>query len=256
MKSVAYTLLALLFFSCSAFASGPSLTFAQSSDGTVFAVYATGACPVGTVPNPDLVPAVTISGGQINISSNAGIASDFGGCNPQSNPGFLLPASLGKLSDGHYTVVWSFNPNLGQTTGAFDIAQNSLVVANCGSLPHPSAISGSWYDPGYSGSGFSFQMSGSGLFVTYYGWDATGNHLWLVSDAGPTSLAINTPIVLNMSYATGGTFDRPQHNLARWGLLVVNFTSCQAATARLSGRSGNQNLSLTQLIGIAGLPGC
>ncbi|MFT3791074.1 MAG: hypothetical protein QM741_08345 [Rudaea sp.] len=165
----------------------------------------------------------------------------------------MLPASLGKLVDGHYTVTWSFDPQ--QISGGFDVASGSLVATG-GNLPNSSAASGLWYDPIYTGSGFNLLMSNAGFLVTYYGWDAVGNRLWLISDTGPTSLGLNTPIVLNMSYSTDGVFSRPQLKPTQWGLLVLNFTNCRTATASLTGKDGVQNLSLIQLAGIAGLPGC
>lgn len=257
MKAISYFLCVLVSVSCSAFASDHTLTFSQSTDGTVFAVYVSGACPLGLNPSQGNAPTVTINAGQIDISSYGAVYSYFGTgvppCNPQASPGYMLPASLGKLPDGHYTVVWSFSSK--QISGAFDVASGSLVTAN-GGVANSSAVSGLWYDPLYTGSGFNLLMSKAGFLVTYNGWDANGNRLWLISDTGPTSLSLNAPVVLNMSYSAEGIFSRPQLKPVLWGSLVLNFTSCQTATASLAGKDGIQNLSLTQLAGIAGLPGC
>jgi hypothetical protein len=164
----------------------------------------------------------------------------------------MIPAAIGKLGDGHYQVVWNFSP--GQVVGTFDVAAGSLVTAT--STPNGSSVSGFWYDPVYSGSGFNFGFSSNGLLGTYFGWDAQGNRLWLTTDIGPRLLTLGVPIVFNMTYTTGGSFGMPQHNVAQWGSLVVNFSSCRAATASLSGVDGIQNFSLVQLSGIVGLPGC
>ena len=117
-------------------------------------------------------------------------------------------------------------------------------------------MSGQWYDPVYSGSGFGFQMLESGLLVTYFGWDATGNRLWLVSEIGPKVLEWNTPVVVNMYSTVGGVFNNPQHNVVQWGSLTLNFSTCEAATGSLVGKDGVQNLSLRLLAGIAGQSGC
>ena len=254
MKSTPYVLYALLCFSELAVADGSTLAFTQSADRSVLAVYDSGSCPVGPNPNQTIAPVVSIDASQVNISSYGGIAGPYGTCNPRLVPGFMLPASLGKLADGHYTVTWTYSP--GQITGAFDVVQGSLVTSNGATFPHPSAISGLWYDPAYTGSGFNFQLSYQGLLVTYYGWDAAGNRLWLTSDIGPSSLAVDGPVVLNMTYTTGGVFGNPQHNLAQWGQLIVKFSSCQAARITLSGKDGMLNSSPVLLAGIVGLPGC
>lgn len=124
------------------------------------------------------------------------------------------------------------------------------------SITNPSGVSGLWYDPVYSGSGFDFKILESGLLVTYFGWDAAGNRLWLMSDIGPKVLEWNTPVVINMNYTVGGVFTNPQDNVVQWGSLTLNFSTCEAAIASLAGKDGVQNLSLRLLAGIAGQSGC
>lgn len=239
-----------------AFAGPGPLTFTQSGDGNFYAVFSTGPCLAGLYPAPKS-PTVAVDANQITITSNGVVASQFGNppppCDPKSEPGYLLPAPLGKLSDGHYSVVWNYSP--GTVAGAFDVASGSLVPAGV-ALTNSSAVSGVWYDPLLVGSGMNLQMSGSGLLVTYFGWDSNGSRMWLTSDIGPKTIYPNTPIVLNMSYTTGGTFSLPKHNLAQWGTLTMSFSSCQSATASLWGIDGQQNMTPVQLAGIAGLPGC
>jgi len=141
---------------------------------------------------------------------------------------------------------------------ATDACKNLLTSASGGGsiISTPQSVTGLWYDQKYSGSGFNFQMSGSGLLVTYFGWDATGNRMWLISDIGPASITPGTSIALNMSYTVGGTFNNPMHNAAQWGNLILNFSNCHAATATLSGKDGTQYLNLQQLSGVVGLPSC
>lgn len=258
ITSYLFVLCALVSVSCSVFASNGTLAFTQSTDGVVSAVYNSGPCLLGLYPSQGVTPTVTINASQIVITSPSAVFSYFGSgeppCDPQISSGYMLPAALGKLPDGHYPVIWSFYP--GQLVGAFDVVSGLLVSAPGASLPIPAAVSGLWSDPGYSGEGFNFLMSNSGFLVTFYGWDDVGNRLWLTSDMGSTSIELNRPIVLNMTYTTGGVFSDPQHNLVQWGSLVLNFTSCKAALASLSGKDGTQNLNLTQLAGIAGLAPC
>jgi len=253
MRSILGFVFVSVAVSCSAFSSDRGLAFTQSTGGTLLAVFISGACPLGLNPSEEGTPTVTIGANQIDISSGSAVSSYFGSCDPALSPGFLIPVSLGKLLDGHYVVVWSFYPE--QISGTFEVASGSLVTTN-ERITNPSGVSGLWYDPVYGGSGFNFQMLESGLQVTYLGWDAAGNRLWLVSDIGPKVLAWNMPVVLNMNYTVGGIFNNPQHNVVRWGSLTLKFSTCEAATASLSGKDGVQDLSLRLLAGIAGQPGC
>jgi hypothetical protein len=282
MKRIALCLARVVLFCapiCAVAGGGPTLSFSQASDGTagtfgdaaqtgqvngtITAVLLAPPCSqFGTVPNQikpsDVTPVVKINptnSNEIDISSPASggpgtqLPIDFNfNCNPHDSPGFTLAASLGKLTDGRYTVIWDAYPQEVRATFA-------VVSGLLGSM-YPSTITGTWYDPALSGSGFTFQMSGYGLLVTYYGWDAAGNRLWLTSDIGPSSLIPGEPVTLNMSYTTGGTFSNPHNNVVPWGTLVLNFKSCRVATATLSGKDGTANLNLLSLAPTVGLPGC
>lgn len=272
MKARAFPMLvlALLLAPCAGFAQ---MSFSQAPDGTagtlgdtvqtgflngtISAILSFPPCAFGPLPSrlpgtpPPTVRINPTQPGEIDVSSvGGGIASPPPGgfvCDPQDNPAFTLKAPLGKLADGRYTVVWDIYPSRGAGTFA--------VVGGLLSSIYPSAVTGTWYDPAASGTGFTFQMS-NGLLVTYYGWDASGNRLWLTSDIGPSSLIPNTPILLNMSYTSSGTFNSPRHDVVAWGTLVLNFQNCHAATAKLSGKDGTVNLKLSVLAPAVGPPGC
>jgi hypothetical protein len=231
-----------------------TMSFVQTQDG-IAAILSSGPCPSGQIPNANATPTVTVkANNEIDIASDGGgVRQPLQGtlCDPIADPPISLKAQLGKLADGTYTVVWNFfSPQEADVTGTFAVVSGSL------SSIFPSTVTGFWYDPVFSGSGFNFQMSPFGLLVTYYGWDATGNRLWLTSDFGPSSLIPNAPITLKMTYTTGGTFGNPQHHSAQWGTLTLNFASCRAATASLSGNDGTVALNLVALVGVPGLPGC
>ena len=242
---------AVIVTSFSFYASAAILSFSQSIDGTISAVLTTGPCPLGPLPG-QATPIVTTTPTEIDISTGSGgISSYFGAvylCDPQGSPGITVKAPLGKLGDGTYTVVWNYYPK--QTKGTFAVVGGALRSI------YPTSVSGLWYDPAASGSGFNFEMDANWLLVTYFGWDAAGHRLWLTSDFGPYSLIPNTPITLNMSYTTGGTFSNPQHNVVPWGTLVLNFSSCRSASATLSGKDGTVNLNLTHLTFVGGAPLC
>lgn len=255
MKTRLFSLAAIVLLLFAPLPALASFSFSQGGDGTVFAILATVPCPYGAIPDAASTPTVAINSNEIDISSPGGgirsVPVDGYLCDPQVAPPITLKATLGKLADGTYKVVWNFfSPTPLQATASFAIVSGSLKSI------FPSAVTGFWYDPAFSGSGFNIQMSWVGLVATYYGWDATGNRLWLTSDFGPTSLIPNTPITLNMSYTTGGTFNNPQHNVTQWGTLVLNFSDCRDAAATLSGKDGTLKLNLIQLVGANDLPGC
>jgi len=282
MKRIALSLVLVILLSsplCAVADGVPTLSFSQAFDGTAGSfgdtvqtgyvngtitavLFAPPCTSVGTVPNQvnpsGVIPIVKINPtnpSEIDISSPASngpgtqlpAETNFN-CDLQGGTGFTLARSLGKLADGRYTVIWSANPT--------EIREKFVVVSGLLRSMYPATVTGTWYDPAVSGSGFTFQMSGYGLLVTYYGWDAAGNRLWLTSDIGPSSLIPGDPITLNMSYTTGGTFSNPHNNVVPWGTLVLNFKSCRVATATLSGKDGTAKLNLLSLAGTIGLPGC
>jgi hypothetical protein len=177
----------------------------------------------------------------------------------QSAPGtsYLWTASSNNSSSVGISVSGLWGADIGDQnpSGTFTAYYVSASQDPAGSAAI-AAYSGLWYDPAYSGSGFNIITSGQGLLVTYYGWDAAGQRMWLTSEIGPATITNNTPITLKMSYTTGGKFSNPQHNSADWGSLTLNFTSCRAATATLTGTDGTVALKLSQLAGVIGNVGC
>lgn len=166
-----------------------------------------------------------------------------------------LTVALGALPPGTYAVTW--NTYQSQNSGSpmlLSTAAATLVVA--AAPPLGTGSNGIWYDPAYTGSGFNVLMSGAGLIVTYYGWDAAHNRLWLTSDIGPATITPGLPIVLNMSQTSGGSFaaPAPPATNAVWGSVTLDFASCTAAKATLSGKDGTVALSLRQLARPSGLP--
>ena len=175
---------------------------------------------------------------------------------PDGSP-YLWTASSNNSSSVGISISGLWGADIGDQnpSGTFTAYYASGNLDPAGSNVY-SAYSGLWYDPSFSGSGFNLVNSGVGLLVTYYGWDAAGQRMWLTSEIGPTTITNGTPITLKMSYTTGGTFSQPKNNHADWGTLVINFSTCHAATAVLNGLDGTQNLRLTQLANVIANPGC
>jgi hypothetical protein len=175
---------------------------------------------------------------------------------PDGSP-FLWTADSNNSSSVGISVSGLWGSDFGATnnSGTFTAYYSSTNSDPAGSIVY-SSYSGLWYDPSFTGSGFNFINAGVGFLVTYYGWDAAGQRMWLTSEIGPPTVTNGTAITLKMSYTTGGTFNNPQNNHADWGTLTLIFSSCHAATATLSGPDGTQNLKLSQLASVVANPGC
>lgn len=178
-------------------------------------------------------------------------------CNSASSASYYWSAASNPSSIPTNSIVgyWGGNVNGTQISGNFTANYSSVSVDPAGSL-NTASYAGLWYQPQYTGTGFNVLPSSAGLLVTYFGVDANGKLLWLVSDTGPKTITIGTQITLNMSYSSSGTFQAPVRTPVPWGTLSLTFTSCSKATATLNGKDGNLTESLVMLTGAAGMPGC
>jgi len=151
---------------------------------------------------------------------------------------------------------WGGGAGNTQINGDFTAYYSSIGTDYAGSIATGS-FAGLWYDHTFTGTGFNILPSSAvGLIVTYYGVNASGGPLWLISDFGPKTIALGSPITLNMSYSNSGTFQAPLRVPVTWGQLTITFTSCTTATATLTGTDGHVSENLTMLTGVIGMPGC
>lgn len=117
-------------------------------------------------------------------------------------------------------------------------------------LPRPQALSGAWYDPASNGEGFFVLVAESGLVVTWYGYDAQGQRLWLVSETYAGSVELGVPITLNLFRGGGGVFTQPLASIQAWGSLSLRFDDCTHALAALTGLDGAKTSQLQQFAGV------
>lgn len=124
------------------------------------------------------------------------------------------------------------------------------------------AVSGSWYDPTYNGSGFVMTEATNGLVVTFYGyqrivgkWEgcgftgctqeyvttpANGQVNWLLTDLISTNSIEQGKTYSTTLYtpgAYGGSFTAaPTQNsgIGTWGTLSLTFDSCNSARATMT----------------------
>lgn len=118
------------------------------------------------------------------------------------------------------------------------------------------ALSGLWFDPALDGEGYNVVVGDPGTVIYFYGSDADGQRLWLISDVLTQPLVLGEERELDMFVATAGTFDMPvpsDQSLAPWGVLTVEFEGCDRARFELSGDGGESKVSdAVRLLGIAG----
>ena len=121
---------ALIALALPAKAIGHSITFTQTTPGTVSAVLAGSVDPCSG-PNifPMGVSSVSLSGNRYDIASTFAILDPPPTC-PFSQP-YSVSTSLGAVPDGQYTVVWTAGPLV--VTGAFSVRSGLLL----GSIPVP-----------------------------------------------------------------------------------------------------------------------
>jgi hypothetical protein len=192
------------------------------------------------------VTASTGSGGSISPKSasvQSGKTTQF---TVAPNPGygiFNVIGCNGLLSGAAYT------------TGP--ITANCTITATFTPMQtmSPQAATGDWYDPAHDGSGFNITLTSHGVILYYYGWDKSGNRLWLVSDIGPTQITSGVPFTVNMNQTSGGHFLTPANpatTVSKWGTLSMSFSADGAtATATLSGKDGNVTFKLQKIVGLA-----
>jgi len=127
------------------------------------------------------------------------------------------------------------------------------LVVSTGSAPvevgNPAGFAGLWYDPAFDGEGYSILVTSSSMFLYYYGHDATGKRLWLISDTFSGSYQFGQSIELGMSRGSG-TFADPSPDLEEWGTLIIIFDSCTSGRAHMDGIDGTKRHDLVKLTGI------
>jgi len=113
------------------------------------------------------------------------------------------------------------------------------------------AVSGLWFDPALDGEGFNLIETRSGLVVTFYGNDKSGQRLWLVS-ANP--VVFDRDLTVTMLEGKGGEFQLPvpPAELSEWGSLSMSFFDDRSGVFRLSGLDGDKVSEVVKLAGVVG----
>ncbi len=114
---------------------------------------------------------------------------------------------------------------------------------------------GLWFDASLDGEGYNVIASDAGTVVFFYGYNAGGERVWLISDvAAPQS---NGTFTVPVFEAVGGTFGEPApsaESLRGWGQISVDL-GCAAGSITLDGADGVKTSAVVKLAGIQGA-GC
>ncbi len=120
-------------------------------------------------------------------------------------------------------------------------------------ITESSGLSGLWFDPNLNGEGYNILISEQGMLVIYYGFDAMGERLWLISDIYSEPLFLNQPIQMTLSQTSGGLFTMPadpSDSLSKWGSLELIFDGCTTGMFTLNGLDGQKVSLVRQLLKI------
>lgn len=129
----------------------------------------------------------------------------------------------------------------------------------------PVVASGLWFDPGADGDGFNIIESpapaGKGttanqITIFFFGYDASGARLWLVSETLPGPFLLNqTKTFAFLAGGTSGNFQvpAPSSELIAWGTLAVTLDSCTSGSFVLDGADGAKTMNAVQLVPIDGV---
>jgi hypothetical protein len=135
----------------------------------------------------------------------------------------------------------------------FSDAATPLPTDAPSSIQSLNGLAGLWYDPDLDGEGFNVITTSSGIVIFYYGFDAEGQRLWLISESLGNDLDFQEVFDLQMYEADGGTFSQPAPSseaLSEWGRLKGVFDACGDGRFALHGKDGVKISYQTRLAGI------
>ncbi len=93
----------------------------------------------------------------------------------------------------------------------------------------------------------------NGSVMYYYGYDAAGKRLWLISeviDETWIKSEAKTLVMYEGKADTNTNFTTPPANApgtVEWGKVEMRFDDCSSGSAKLSGADGEQTFTLTKL---------
>ncbi len=228
-----------------AFESGPSLVMAEPAS------LVETECPEGTASAVRLI----FSGGVLSTDGDEFESAEFERFSVDTLEGAVMPIGFSDLND--------FDNNLELCLATRALATRVTVAAETVIDPNGDAnvetfsavdapeealdLDGVWYDPATSGEGFNVTQGRQGIVAFFYGYDSSGERLWLASDVIRTSVVAGEPVSVAMFLGESGTFDQPGSALTEWGTLTITAESCASVRFDLDGSDGTKRLQAVRL---------
>jgi len=131
-----------------------------------------------------------------------------------------------------------------------------LDIADSSPIENPAGLSGLWFDPALDGEGYNIIYTSSGLLVYFYGYNDSGERIWLISEIYTEELNFGQSIDLSILEISGGTFALPAlpaENATVWGNLNITFNDCISGEFILDGIDGIKVSQTQKLADIAGV---
>lgn len=224
---------------------GPSLVLAE------MAVVEGTECPADTASVVRLI----FSGGVLSTDGNELQASELERFAVDTLAGIVEPVSFSDLNDfdNNLELCLDTDAAVRQVT----VAENTVIDPNGDPNLVTSApvaapenaleINGVWFDPATAGEGMTVTQGRQGTVAYFFGYDAFGERLWLVSDVISTEFHAGRAVSAPLFLGEGGTFDSPMDSIAPWGTLTVTVESCDAVQFDLDGVDGLKTLNAVRL---------
>lgn len=120
------------------------------------------------------------------------------------------------------------------------IAPDALAGGDLAPSPDRLNLTGIWFDPAAPGDGFTITQGSAGTVVYFFGYDAFGGRLWLVSDVMRSEILAGDTLAVMMYLGAGGVFVLPGEVVEPWGSLTLTVTSCDDLRFELEGVDGSK----------------
>ncbi|MEM9301711.1 MAG: hypothetical protein AAGE01_06350 [Pseudomonadota bacterium] len=217
---------------------GPSLIVAEP------AVLNETECPAGTASALRLI----FSGGVVSIDGDELDQTDLERFSVETLDGVVTPIDFSDLFDQDNNVELCLETSALAVRVSVDA--NSVVDPN-GDANEATATSvdrsdealeltGIWFDPAAPGDGFTVTQGGSGTVVYFFGYDASGQRLWLVTDVIQSEIFAQTTLSVPAYLGETGIFAMPGDAVAPWGSLTIRPRNCDSVRFELEGLDGSK----------------
>jgi murein DD-endopeptidase MepM/ murein hydrolase activator NlpD len=175
-----------------------------------------------------------------------------------------VPSSRGLAAWGTLDITFAGCENGQASLNGVDGAKASQIEklagvagASCSSgQVADSPWAGLWYDPGLGGEGYNLVVLSNGAILYFYGFNADGLRLWLISGLIAEALSPGDTVEVTMYESAQGTFQTPVSSdqaLVAWGTANITVVDCDTITIVINGTDGNKTSNTVRLTGIIGL---